>query len=617
VSGIVGMFERDGRPIDQGLLRALTDYLGFRGPNGSKTSVEGSAGFGHALLRTGPGCDCQPASVDERFWITADARLDCREELEADLKSAGQRIEKNDEDSILILHSYAAWKEDSPRHLRGDFAFAIWDAEKGHVFLARDHFGIKPLYYAAIGDLFLFSNTLNCLRLHPHLSDDLNETAIADFLLFGLNLDQATTTFKDIRRLPPAHTLTVSKSGLRLTKYWSPPTDGRIRYRRPGDYAERFQELLQAAVKDRLPRDRAGILLSGGLDSTTIAAFARKVAARSGGKPRLHGYSVVYDSLIPDGERHYASQAAEFLGIPLRFLPVDHLKLFDGWNDPSLNSPEPVDDPFFAGLFDQFRMIEEECRVVLDGEGNDNLMHFEMWPFAKDLARKGEWGHFFAVASQFLWLRKPALFRIPRRLKTLMSRAPETQLLPVWISAEFARRAEVQGRMNAMEDLAQKTAHPILPKAHASLSFPQWTHMFENVDSGVTRTTVEVRFPFLDLRIVNFVLGLEPFPWLFNKQLLRRAMIGQLPESVRLRPKTPLGGDPVLTRMSQSDSGWLDRVPWDVEMERFVDRSKLEPFAKLGASTKIEPVLRAICLNFWLQSTRDVRYNLGAEARHG
>ena len=102
------------------------------------------------------------------------------------------------------------------QHLRGDFAFAIWDARKKLLFCARDHFGVKPFYYSDLGELFLFSNTLDCLRLHPEVSDELNDAAIGDFLLFGLNCDAATTTFRDIRRLPAAHAMT---SQLRWTAH--------------------------------------------------------------------------------------------------------------------------------------------------------------------------------------------------------------------------------------------------------------------------------------------------------------------------------------------------------------------------------------------------------------
>ncbi len=220
-----------------------------------------------------------PAGLDGKLWITADARIDCREELKRELEKADSNRRPPATDSELILQAYAVWGEECVRHLRGDFAFAIWDARRKTLFCARDHFGVKPFYYAEIGNIFLFSNVLNCVRSHPGISDSLNDAAIGDFLLFGLNCDLSTTTFRDIRRLPPAHCLSVSAEGVRILRYWSAPTSGAIRYRHADEYVEHFQNLIQSAVADRLRVDRAGILLSGGLDSGAIAATAREISS--------------------------------------------------------------------------------------------------------------------------------------------------------------------------------------------------------------------------------------------------------------------------------------------------------------------------------------------------
>ena len=243
----MGIYDRSGAPVDRTLLQALAHFLSYRGPDGRETWSSGPMGLGHTMLRTTreSQIERQPASLDGRFWITADARIDCREELEK-LRSTQKNYGTpglTATDSELILRSYAAWGEECVQHLRGDFAFAIWDAQKKLLFCARDHFGVKPFYYAELGELFLFSNTLDCLRQHPEVSEELNDAAIGDFLLFGLNCDVATTTFRDIRRLPAAHSMTISSEGLRIQRYWSAPTEGRIRYQRMEDYVEHFQNL--------------------------------------------------------------------------------------------------------------------------------------------------------------------------------------------------------------------------------------------------------------------------------------------------------------------------------------------------------------------------------------
>src|SRR6266851_3857225 len=192
------------------------------------------------------------------YDVADHARLDGRADLIAGLQRAKRVVRPEAPDSELILHAYAAWGTPCVERLLGDFAFAIWDARNKQLFCARDHFGIKPFYYAQQGDLFLFSNTLNCVRMHPEVSGELNDAAIGDFLLFGLNCDNATTSFRDIQRLSPAHSLSISPEGVKIRRYWAPPTDGRIRYSKPEEYVENFQSLLEAAVADRLRTERVG-----------------------------------------------------------------------------------------------------------------------------------------------------------------------------------------------------------------------------------------------------------------------------------------------------------------------------------------------------------------------
>jgi asparagine synthase (glutamine-hydrolysing) len=619
LSGIVGIYERSGAPVERGLLQALAHFLLFRGPDGRETWSQGAVGLGHTMLRTTreSQIEQQPASLDGKLWITADARIDCREELEKKLAlqgygSTGRAVT----DSGLILRAYAAWGAECVQHLRGDFAFAIWDAHRKLLFCARDHFGVKPFYYSELGELFLFSNTLDCLRQHPGVSDELNDAAIGDFLLFGLNCDAATTTFRDIRRLPAAHAMTVSSDGLRILRYWSAPTTGRIRYQRTEDYVEHFQILLQAAVTDRMRVDRAGILLSGGLDSATVATTVRELAAGPGGTTDLRAYTVVYESLIPDQDGLYAREVADFLNIPHQTIPIDRLQPFERWDEPGIGSPEPVDDPFFAGLFDQFRTIAADCRVVFSGEGADNLMHFEMWPFARALMREGHWASLLRETSRYLSRRASIVPGLRRRALGLFGKDPTAPVYPGWLEPDFARRLNLQDRSREWSELPAERPHPILPKAHASLSLPHWSSMFELENAGVTRCAVEVRHPFLDLRIVNFMLALPPFPLFFRKQLLRDAVAGRLPESVRTRRKTPLAGSPLVEHLRKSRMAWAEHLDWSAEMDAYVDKSALAAFHNETHEEKAHSALRPLCLNFWLQSARKVRYNLRAEVRN-
>jgi asparagine synthase (glutamine-hydrolysing) len=613
------MFDRSGAPIDRALLRSLTDFLSYVGPDARDTYSNGCVGLGHTMLRTSreSARELQPANLCEQFWITADARIDCRDELKRKFEKAEPNYRRVTTDSELILQAYALWGEECVQHLRGDFAFAIWDARRKTLFCARDHFGLKPFYYAEIGEVFLFSNTLNCVRLHPEISDELSDGAIGDFLLFGLNCDPTTTTFRDIRRLPAAHCLSVSAEGVRIQQYWSAPTTGTVRYRHADEYVEHFQYLLQAAVADRLRIDRAGILLSGGLDSAALAASAREIAGNPSDAADLRAYTLIYQPLISDRDGAHAQKVADFLNIPIQFLEIDALKLFERWNDPELSSPEPVDDPLFAGLFDQYKMIERDCRVALCGEGSDNLLHFQMLPYAKHMLRTQDFRGLLREIPRYLWLRPSVWPGIRRRLKGTVGKDPKAPLFPRWLDPDFARRLDLKDRWKEWSELPAYQPHPIRPKAQASLSIPHWANMFEQESPGVTHCLVETRYPFLDLRIVNYLLALPPFPFCFEKSLLRDAMAGRLPESCRLRAKTTPSFDLLGQCLQQGKaSELLDQVQWSADMNGYIIHSALEAQRLEGHPEQIALDVRPLCLNFWLQSSRRVRYNKLAGVSH-
>lgn len=610
----------DNAPIDRAVLQSLTDFLSFRGPDALDVYLDGAVGMGHALLRTTREAitERQPASLEGRYRIVADARLDAREELIAELKRARRDVGSSTPDCDLILHAYAVWGTPCIDRLRGDFSFAVWDAGHKQLFCARDHFGIKPFYYAQFRGIFLCSNTLNCLRRHPLVGDKLNEAAVGDFLLFGLNYDNETTIFEDVQRLPPAHTLTFSSRGLQVKRYWAPPTDGRIRYTEPREYVEHFTSILDRAVGDRLHTDRAGILLSGGLDSSSVAAVAKHISAQTTPPVEIRGYTHIYESLIPDHDGPFAREVGQFLRIPLKLIVMDEVQLFERWDDPQSRWPEPVDNPFSTAIPDANRDISADCRVLFSGEGSDNLMDFQMWPYARDLRRRAEWKRVFTDVANYVWVRPFPWRGIRARMMRLFRKDSDQPAYPPWLSPEFSRRFRLKERWKETTELPKSwKAHPIHPRGHGSLALPQWTLLFEQDDPGATGYPVETRYPFLDLRMVNFLLAIPPFPWFFKKTLLREAMAGRLPESVRMREKTPLQGDPVAAQIGRSGIAQLKTVPLNPEMSRYINALAVaEPHAKMS-SEELTLSLRPHCFNIWLQSARRVRYNICSEAMNG
>lgn len=607
MSGIVGIVNRNGEPINRDLLQQMTEFMSDRGPDYQQIWVDGNVGFGHTMLRTTKESfgEKQPFSLDGEVWITADARIDARSELIEKLK-----IKDNITDVELILRAYLVWGEDCVKHLLGDFAFGIWDEREQNLFCARDHFGVKPFYYAEVGNCLIFSNTLNCLRLHPGVSDELNELAIADFLLFGYNQEFDTTTFVDIQRLSPAHYLTFSGERLQIKRYWTLPTDGYIRYKQPNEYIEHFQELMETAVSDRLRTNQVGMFMSGGMDSSSIAAVAKEVLLKDSEFFDLRAFTVVYDRLIPDQERYYSGLVAEALGIPIHYLVADDYKLFDVVQQPEFHHPEPRDLSLVAISLEQFQRVASHSRVVLDGNGGDPVFYsWGAYFYVVHLLKNLEFGPLVTDIVQYVENHK----RLPQpglrsRVKRWLGLRRTIPTYPDWINPEFSAKLDLPTRWQQFHQ-EKPLIHPIRPEAYQQLTSSMWPHLFESCDPGVTGFPLEVRYPFFDLRLVNYLLAIPPVPWCLHKELLRVAVKGILPESVRLRPKSPLAGDPVSILLQQPNLSWSDG---------FVPVPRLAQYVKQDALLLVNQIksergevwrnLYLVSLNYWLHRLKLINF---------
>ncbi|HEV2489392.1 MAG TPA: asparagine synthase-related protein [Candidatus Acidoferrales bacterium] len=621
MSGIAGIVHGDGSPVNAQLLREMTRALSFRGPDGQETRAQGSAGLGHALLQTTQENrqEHQPASLDQETWIVADARLDAREDLVQALGARGREVSKRAPDCELLLHAYAEWDEDCVEHILGDFAFAIWDGRRKRLFCACDHFGIKMLYFAELRNGLVFSNTLECVRQHPEVSERLNDAAIADFLLFGLNYNTGTTSYADIRRLPPAHVLRLSAEGLRLRRYWMPPSDGNIRYRRRTEYVEHFAELLKKAVEERLPTNAAGIFLSGGLDSSSLAATACELRKEKFPALKLHAFTTTLLNAPEDLDAAAARVVANALQIPHHMSPLDDGELFEGWEDARACWPEPVEDPFAAGVFEQYGTIAEKVRVVFSGEGSDNLMDFEMAAHIRMLWREGRVGQLsFNLAEHMVRrFQAPDGLRGPlRRVGRLVGRRKPRPALPSWLNHDLVARLDLKKRWENPLAGNPSGTHPVHPRGYKSLFLPQWRQMFVNESAEITRQPVEVRYPFLDLRLASFLLAIPTMPWFFRKHLLREAMRGRLPEEIRMRPKTPLQEDPLIPALRKHGVNEFRQMHVAESLDRYVDLEALPPLGEETDAETAELKLRPRCLNFWLQSSKRIGYKIATEAGH-
>ncbi len=611
MSGIVGILNLDGRPIEPLLLQRLTSYLEFRGPDASDTWISGPLGFGHTLLQTTADTprEQQPFSLNGQVWITADARVDDRITLAKKLGLDDRLRRQQITDVELILQAYLSWGQSCVEHLLGDFAFAIWDERKQLLFCARDQMGVKPFYYAQVGNTLVWSNTVNCLRLHPDVSSRLNEQAIGDFLIARANYNETTTFFADIKRLPPAHILSVQHdTSLSIRRYWTMLKPDLISYNHVSDYVDHFKEVMDEAVADRLRTEKVAISFSGGLDSAVVAATVLDVAKRTGKPLDLQGFTVVYDQLIPDRERYFSGLSAEALGFPLHYQVLDGYGLFEGMEQLEWQMPEPANGSGAGNLAsDLQRKISAHSRVVLYGHGGDELFRGNI-----TLVDMLKWLPLWRVVQYAIWLYQLQRFRLPiglnlrQRLQTLFGEKNTATIgmptYPVFLNQGFEKRLDLTGRWEQIYGEDTHSTSGRLP-SYEKVDSPLWSMVFEGCDIALSRTNLEARYPYLDLRVINYTLALPALPWCYQKSLLRQTLKGRIPEEVRQRPKTPVVADPVYALIAQGHnlSDDLTHAPAQIEeyidIDRYIQEISLSKLGDWNTSIKLLP----ICLGYWLQ----------------
>lgn len=517
-----------------------------------------------------------------RLAIVAAARIDGKDDLLGHFDFADRAELMAVSDAELILRCFERWGADCLHYLIGAFSFAVWDRDARSLFCARDHFGIEPLFYSSTVELLSFSNSLDDLNTVPPL----DQMFIADFLLFGESQDPAATAFAHIRRLPPGHSLSWRAGKADIRRYWTLPVDGYTRFPRNADYVDGFRELLQRAVSDCMHPERTAILMSGGLDSTMVAAVAAEK------KRDVKSFAIVYDSLIPDPERHFAQLAAGQLHIPVQFLVADGYRLFER----AQATPEPIDEPLPAILTDHLLQVNAYSPVALSGIGGDPLL-FPSPNYAADRLSEGAWGELASSMWNLVRLRRqiPRVGFRSKILRGLRRRKNENIAFPVWLNQDFVKELSLMERWERFVGAPVPSVNHERPEAYENLSDPKWSRIFETYAPAVTGVSVEVRHPLFDLRLVKYCLGLPPIPWCVDKTIARIAMKDRLPNAVGLRPKSR-SADPVAPRLAASS--WVDS--WEVSpaLVPFVDRSRVPILATIGGAW--DPHLRPYALNAWL-----------------
>ena len=527
--------ERSNTPVDPSVLERVMARLSQRGPDGNDVRLAGQFALGHWHFWTTPEevGEKQPLALDGLpFKIVLDGRLDNRAELLEQLKIAPTDGRQHS-DAALILHAYDRWGEHCFEHFIGEFALVILDERRGELICARDALGDRTLFYTFYGTRLVIASEPWAVAGADGSAVRSNERATAHY--FALKApEDGQTLFENVYELLPAQVMVVTASTQRTWRYWQPDFSTRLHGRSNEEYAQQFRSLLEESVRCRLrSATPAGVLMSGGLDSTSVACLAAPMLAPLA----LTTISYVFDELAECDERQYIEAVKARWGINSIQIPCDDLWPFKNWANWPFN-PNYPEGNLYRLLKERtyHRAQSEGLRVLLTGGFGDHLYSgAEDW--LADLIAEGRVGE--AVREVSLYLRYVGLRRTwrvgflqstaRRKLDTIPGgrRLHRQRRVPAWLSPFAA------GYLSRVDSSLDPANEP-----RSNLAGLETAQSSSSEIINASRHALELRHPYRDRRLVEFALTLPAYQLYYRgyyKLVLRAAMRGSLPEIIRGR----------------------------------------------------------------------------------
>ncbi len=558
--GISGIVQHDGKPVSAGLLERMTRVLAHRGPDHHSTKILRKTGLGHrrlAIVDRSPAGRQPMCDESETIWIVCNGEIYNHIELRGQLERQGFRF-RSRSDTEVILYLYRLYGDDCVHHLRGMFAFAIWDTKKQRLMMARDRFGQKPLLYAELDGQFMFASELKSLRQNPQLPVKINPSTIHRYISMDY-IPAPDSIFQAVRKLPAAHQLVLQDGQISIKRYWQ------LDYRQqPGsasqaDREQQLREHFDESVRLRLMGEvPVGVYLSGGIDSNSIAAAVSRVSGQ-----QVETFSLGFNEKSAD-ESHYARVAADFLGTKHHEMILQPdlenlLPVIAGHLD------EPFGDPSAVPTWCLSEMASQHITVALSGEGGDEALAGyaryrkhqiarRLWILPATVRRSTAAllkallpaslapDHPLRGLAELLASREPSLDRIYGRwllhcdaeiARELYSTEFQQAISledPISFLAGLFASSQARGPINSMLDVDQRSylADDLLPK----------------LDLCMMAHSLEGRSPFLDHEFAAFMAALPESDKLHageGKKILRRALAGQVAPGVMSREKRGFG----------------------------------------------------------------------------
>jgi len=581
MSGIAGIIRFDGAPVEVEQIAKVTNAMATRGPDGIHHWVTGSVALGHCMLRTTPEAwgEIQPlANEDQSVVVVMDGRLDNREELKQGLRQKGIQV-RSQTDTELVLGAYQLWGADCPRHLLGDFAFAVWDARRQELFCARDHLGVKPFHYFSNDKFLAFASDEEGFLQLRDVPREPNEDRIACVLVPEFDgYDFDASWLRDIVKLPPGKTLSVRCTGQKVIRtYWQLERQEESRFASDLECEEAFRSVFSEAVRRRLRTlGNPSLMLSGGIDSASIAGAAHAILSQMPNID-LHTYSVMSDeaaacaetmniqSVVKGYEQHaHLISAPSLVGL----ISVDDLRKAAWTNAHPVANSIPLPSAIYLAA------SRAGHRVMLDGIAGD-LVNDTLVRYTSSLLRSADWREVWAecrqasennthlrntspltILSKSVWdvFVPSSVKRLKRTISSVIRVKSSRSLINPGFAEDICLAEKFRGLRAGDQNDGTLSDQELHIRALLPVNLPRGMEGFDRVAS---RYGIEARHPWSDRSLIEFYVRLPlrykvRFGW--TKYLVRKATAPWLDGGVRWhKMKDHLGWCLLSPLIEQSD----------------------------------------------------------------
>ncbi len=589
--GIAGILNLDDRPCVASTVKPLIDAIANRGPDGWGVHCEGPVGLGHRRLAILDLSDAghQPMQFGGRYWITYNGEVYNFIEIRQELESLGT-VFHSGSDTEVILAAYQAWGQDFVLKLNGMWAFAIWDSERRELFLSRDRFGVKPLHYLVEPQRFVFASELKSfLHLDGFIARE-NEEELKRQLIGKESLEHSLIV--GVKQLRAGHSMLVSAEGVTIWRWWRTIDHIPAVPKRYSDQVDQFRELFIDACRLRMRSDvPISTCLSGGLDSSSILCALASV--NTAGNSRLakdcHRAFVATFIGTEHDELEYAEAAIAKAGAEARFRPMAAAALAADLGRYAYDV-EVVGEGLLVPVWALYRELRRDgVTVSLDGLGADELLmgygsslrthllangSVLRHPFRTlDMARTVQ-AQFPGVEStaRLMYLSDRTLQWVGRGIRRVRrGRQPVRAPLPRRDVGWVTDVPEVPDEVGLQEREAMQELSPMSRMLYWQFHYGINHSLMRKYDRMSMSHGIEVRMPFMDWRLVTYCFGLPDEAKAgggYTKRILRDAMKGILPETIRTRTMK-IGFQSPLANWMNGDLGeWM----WErVQTQRFLD----------------------------------------------